>query len=223
MTPPPEPPPPPLDIERVVAEIPHPGCAALPWRWFEIDLDRVPDPALLCDPPPAPSDPGRRVSGMTRHWRPERIARLLERPRTPALTHVQFEARHTADARRAADAVRAAGLIPLPAAHLSRPPGPGELLRALEMLCALGAPLVKLAYPAPTPRHVHMGTALLTAHRSGGHPELALVPMGTLTGRAAAVAAGSRLLWAPPHREADRWGADELLPLLTDNRNGEPR
>lgn len=117
--------------------------------------------------------------------------------------------------RRAADAIRRAGLTPLPAIHLPHSPASAaELERAVDLLTQLDASLIKLAYPAPDPRRVDWGISLLAA---GRQVELALVPMGTVTGRAAALAAGSRLIWAPPVGDGERWGADQLEPLVTSS------
>ncbi|MEV7869591.1 hypothetical protein AB0P17_26650 [Streptomyces sp. NPDC088124] len=201
-----------IDPERVVLEVPHLGHAQTPWRWFEIDLDHITDRDLLCTPR---GSQRIRASAMTRHHRPEAVARHLARPRGTALTHVQFEVRDRREARRTTALIRAAGLSPLPAIHLSEPPhGIDDLRRPLALLAGLGAELIKLAFLAPGARHIAAGISLITEPGSL-EAELALVPMGTPEGRAAAYAAGSRLIWVPPQPDGERWTAGQLLPRLT--------
>jgi hypothetical protein len=198
---------------QVVAEVPHPGHARPPWRWFELDLDRISPRDLATSLPEDLAAGHLHVSGRTRHHQPDLIRRRLAG--SQALTHVQFEARQAATARRSAALIRDAGLAPLPAIHLPHPPASaGELHRAAGLLTGLNVPLVKLAYPAPDRARVHWGTRMLA---SWNHPgtALALIPMGTTAGRAAALAAGSALIWAPPLSDGERWSTGQLLPLLT--------
>lgn len=205
-------PPPRIDVDRVVLEVPHLGYARPPWRWFELDLDQIGEHRLQAAPAPR-AGPGIRVSAMTRRREAATIIDHLARPRSPAVTHLQYEVADLDNGRRAADAIRRAGLTPLPAIHLPHSPdNAAELERAVDLLTQLDAPLIKLAYPAPDQHHVDWGISLLA---SGRQVELALVPMGTMTGRAAAVAAGSRLIWAPPVSDGERWGADQLEALAT--------
>ncbi|MEV7426852.1 hypothetical protein [Streptomyces sp. NPDC091212] len=200
-----------IDPERVVLEVPHLGHARPPWRWFEIDLDHISDHDLIRTPPTTQSV---RASAMTRHHEPEAVARHLARPRSPAITHVQFEVRDLGEARRTTELVTAAGLLPLPAIHRSeRPRDTEDLRRPIALLAALRAPLIKLAYPAPDPPHIAAGISILSEPRALG-AELALIPMGTPEGRAAAYTAGSRLIWAPTQPDGERWSADQLLPRI---------
>ncbi|AXG79239.1 hypothetical protein DVK44_18005 [Streptomyces paludis] len=195
----------------MVLEVPHLGHARPPWRWFEIDLDHITDHDLIRTPP---TTHPVRASAMTRHHEPEAIARHLARPRSSAVTHVQFEVRNLGEARRTTELIRAAGLIPLPAIHCSEPPrDTDDLRRPIALLADLGAPLIKLAYPALDPPHIAAGIAILTEPRAFA-AELALIPMGKPEGRAAAYGAGSRLIWAPPQPDGERWTADQLFPRL---------
>jgi hypothetical protein len=201
-----------IEPGRVVAEVPHPGRARRPWRWFELDLDRICPRDLAVSLPGDLAAGHVHVIGMTRHHQPERIRPQLAGGQV--LTHVQFEAPQAAAARRSAALLRDTGLVPLPAIHLPHPPASaGELHRAASLLTSLNVPLVKLAYPAPDRARVHWGTMMLS---TWNHPAtaLALMPMGTTAGRAAALAAGSALIWAPPHSDGERWSVGQLIPLL---------
>ncbi|MBH1938934.1 hypothetical protein I5Q34_32535 [Streptomyces sp. AV19] len=204
--------PPAFDADRMVLEIEHCGHAVPPWRWFEIDLDHITVAGLQHDVPQAIT--GARVSAMTRHHQAEPIAALLARDRTRHLTHLQFEATGNHSARTVATLAWDQGLVPLPARHLDQPPDDGELARLAGQLAGLGTPLIKIAYPAPLPAHVDAAVQLLTRwdHTTTA---LALIPMGTRSGRAAAHAAGSRLMWVPPWPQHDRWGPSDHLPLPT--------
>ncbi|MEU5417822.1 hypothetical protein [Streptomyces sp. NPDC020667] len=207
--------PPMFDADRMVLEIPHCGHATAPWRWFEVDLDHLTAPDLRQDLPHAAA--GARVSAMTRHQQAEPIAVLLSRDRTGHLTHLQFEAADDRHARTTVAVIRDQGLVPLPARHLTRPPAAGELPRLADQLASLGAPIIKIAYPAPATAHVDEAVRLLTSwdHTTTA---LALIPMGSRRGRAAAHAAGSRLMWIPPRSTHDRWGpADHQPPIPTDH------
>jgi hypothetical protein len=224
------PPPARLEPGRVVIEVPDLGHAQTPWRWFEIDLDHISGQALRTDPD-ADTLTGAHVIAMTRTTRAADLTRLLGRPRSRFITHLQYEVTSLRGGTAAAELIRDAGLEPLPATHLPEPPtNAGALHRALDLLTGLGTPLVKLAYPAPDADRVHWGVRLLT-DASNRSAELALIPMGSKAGRAAALAAGSRLIWAPLRGETERWGAQELLPVLADNcsaseegdRNGRTR
>ncbi len=153
---------------------------------------------------------------MTRTRRPSLVRHHLARAAGTSLTCIQFEAADPG-ARHTAELIRGSGLTPMPAIHLGRPPvTASELLRSLDILMKLDAPLVKLAYPAPDRDRIEWGLRLL-AEYSALHPgtELALIPMGTRAGRAAAFAAGSRLLWAPLHPDGERWTASRLQPGLS--------
>lgn len=202
-----------IDAGQVVAEVPHPGHARPPWRWFELDLDRICPRDLAASLPEGFATGHVHVSGMTRHHQPERILHRITC--SGALTHVQFEAGQAAAARRSAAIIRDAGLVPLPAIHLPHPPASAsDLNRAASLLASLAVPLVKLAYPAPDQVRVHWGIRMLTTWDQPA-TALALIPMGTTAGRAAAVAAGSALIWAPPRSDGERWSTAQLLPLLT--------
>jgi hypothetical protein len=209
-----------IDPGQVIVEVPHLGRARPPWRWFELDLDHAPRRDLRAGLRGDMAAHPVRVSGMTRHHQPDPIGRRITRG--AALTHIQFEACHPAAARRAARLITEAGLTPLPAIHLPQSPGSADDLRRLAgILADLDAPLVKLAYPAPDPVRVRWGTELLT---SWDHPgtALAVIPMGTTSGRAAALAAGSALIWAPLRGDGERWGASQLLPLLAGRATAFP-
>ncbi|MEV4505409.1 hypothetical protein [Streptomyces klenkii] len=201
--------PPVFDADRMVLEIPHCGHAKPPWRWFEVDLDQLTPTALRHDLPAAAA--GAQLSAMTRHQQAEPITVLLARDRTKHVTHLQFEATGDRHAHAAVSMVRDQGLVPLPARHLSRPPTASELARLADRLASLGAPIIKIAYPALFPAHVDEAVRLLERwdHTTTA---LALIPMGSRRGRAAAHAAGSRLMWIPPRPTRDRWGPADHQP-----------
>ena len=200
---------------QVVAEIDSLSDARPPWRWFELDLDRgwpLNQHAGLSE---TVTGPHLHVIGMTRHHLPELFRSRIAWAR--ALTHVQFEVRDPATARRAVAIISAAGLTPLPAIHLPGvPASAADLHQAADLLTGLDAPLVKLAYRAPDPVRAAWGVTMLT---SWNHPHtaLALIPMGTESGRAAALAAGSALIWAPRYGDGERWTTTELLPVLSES------
>jgi hypothetical protein len=204
-----------VSVDRVVVEVPDLSHATPPWRWFELDLDQASDDSLAIRLPPALTGIAK-VSGMTRAGSPSTVQARIARAADASLTHIQFEA-GSPGARHAARLIRASGLTPMPAIHLGRQPAAAsELLRSLDTMVELGAPLVKLAYPAPDRDSIEWGLSLLAqSRRLYPGTELALIPMGTRAGRAAALAAGSRLLWAPLQPDGERWAASLLQARLS--------
>jgi hypothetical protein len=206
-----------VTLDQVIVELAHLGQARPPWRWFEINLDHISPADLLRGVPREVAAHGPvRANAMTRQHEPALIRTHLARGRAPGITHVQYHVQDARTAEHVAQLVREQGLIPLPSIHLDSPPtARADLQAAIDLLARLGEPLVKLAYPAPGIEHLRWGLDAFTAFRQPA-TELVIVPMGTLRGRAEAVAASSRLIWVLPVCDGDQWGADQLLPVTQE-------
>jgi hypothetical protein len=199
-----------VDPDRIVVEVESVTDIGPPWKWFEVDMD---DPRTGRLPARAAGSE-LRVSAMTCVADLDHLAGVVRRVRGTIVTHLQFPVDSVESATRGITMIDDAGIVPLPMIHRDDPPaGIDELATAIDLLAQLPAPIIKLAYFAPAEIHVDWGLQLLTSFR---HPTsvLALVPMGTLAGRAAAYQAGSRLMWVPWRGEPDRLGADQLVGLL---------
>jgi hypothetical protein len=200
-----------VDPERIVVEVESLAEIGPPWKWFEIDMD---SPATGAPPREPGAGAGFRISAMTTVPGLDNLAGIISRSRGTIVTHLQFPVDAVEQGRRGVEMIDEAGIVPLPMIHRDDPPaGIDELAAAIDLLAQLRAPIIKLAYSAPAEIHVDWGVRLLRSFRHDSS-ELAIVPMGTAAGRAAAYNAGSRLMWVPPRGDVDRIGADQLAPLL---------
>lgn len=205
-----------VDPDRIVVEVDSVADIGPPWTWFEVDMDSPRTGPL----PPRGAGTEFRVSAMTCVADLDHLVEVIRRSRGTIVTHLQFPVDAVESATRGIAMIADAGIIPLPMIHRDDPPGSfDELAGAIDLLAQLPAPIIKLAYLAPAEIHVEWGVRLLTSFRHATSA-LAVVPMGTVAGRAAAYQAGSRLMWVPQRGGADRIGADQLVPLLAGPRSG---
>ncbi|MFG1838763.1 hypothetical protein ACGFH8_10060 [Micromonospora sp. NPDC049175] len=210
-----------FSLEHLVCEVPSLG-AAPGFRWYELDGDDAGVMRASRERGATPED-GASVVVATRHGA-ARVIEALPTIGAAAATHVQFEVSGHARDAAALDAVRDHGLTPIPACHLPAAPSRrGHLKDRAERLAALGAPVVKVVYPALNARHVGWAEELLREwpHERVG---LSLTPAGHRQGRLRAALAGSRLVFAPLTTTAERmsayWYRDLVVATGPGSENG---